>query len=258
MTSKPGLHNNGQAVASRPNSSERNRRQAQATSTPNLAEEEERVTPHPQAAEAESARDQGEKAGSVPGVAVTDVADLHVLSPVRADEVVGGGPVHHGARHGLRRRAGPTPAGGRRPLGGLGSEASSSRGPPLLVVIRNHHHHHRTRLAAFLSWWAAIAFLYFGSPNLIYLFLGAELAVQCTCARGTCELERPDQSRATTAMAMPVDAVPVITLLHYTWKKKYWQLGGFICQRVCLFSRQPELARSPTLALFSPNNTIHY
>jgi len=40
----------------------------------------------------------------LPGVAVADVADLHVLGPVGADEHVAGGPVHHGAGHGRRRR----------------------------------------------------------------------------------------------------------------------------------------------------------
>jgi hypothetical protein len=50
--------------------------------------------------------------------------------------VVGGGPVHHGARHGQ-----PPPA----KLGriGIGGEA------PFLVVIGNHHRR-RTRLATFL------------------------------------------------------------------------------------------------------------
>jgi hypothetical protein len=56
----------------------------------------------------------------LPGVAVADVADLHVLGPVRADEHVAGGPVHHGARHG---GGGPGSDGGvggwqQRPLAG--------------------------------------------------------------------------------------------------------------------------------------------
>jgi hypothetical protein len=75
----------------------------------------------------ESEKDQsGGEWGYVPGVAVADVADLHVLSPVRADEHVAGGAVHHGACHGGRgERSEGGPAGGAAAaVAGLGSAAS--------------------------------------------------------------------------------------------------------------------------------------
>lgn len=74
----------------------------------------------------------------LPGVAVADVADLHVLGPVGADEHVAGGPVHHGAGHGASppvtgEPARPALAPEAAPLGrmriGGGLLAASTRPP---------------------------------------------------------------------------------------------------------------------------------
>jgi hypothetical protein len=94
----------------------------------------------------------------VPGVAVADVADLHVLGPVRADEHVAGGPVHHGAGHGWGGVERAQPRRGQPWLAPTVAVAVADRGPAAASLLLlpgwrlpgNHHHHgtttrHRSR-----------------------------------------------------------------------------------------------------------------
>jgi len=121
----------------------------------------------------------------VPGVAVADVADLHVLGPVRADEHVAGGPVHHGARHGSdggvggwQRRvgagAGVAAALPWRPPGTTSTTAAAAAGPDWARSFR--------------GWWAGrpapfFTLLFFFFLSLCFFFFLFSLVLLRECRR---------------------------------------------------------------------------